>query len=177
MKKAQAANGSREAMERFTQKRPWASRLTPDIAAFVEDRDSAFLGTANLQGQPDIQHGGGPSGFLHVLDECTIGFADLAGNRQYVTVGNLSENPSAFLFLIDYASRVRVKIWGRAKVVEDDPALIEQLKPQTPLCRKVNRCWIGLIENGRSRKTSFYLSDLVCGSMGQTRREQRAWRG
>ncbi|MCB1482238.1 MAG: pyridoxamine 5'-phosphate oxidase family protein [Rhodobiaceae bacterium] len=131
VKQVQSAKGSREAIQRMTQRRPWTSRLTPEIVAFVEQRNSAFLGTANRAGQPYIQHRGGPAGFLHVLDERMIGFADLAGNRQFITLGNLSENPAAFLFLIDYATRVRVKFWGKARVVEDDCDLIEHLQPQT----------------------------------------------
>lgn len=131
VKRVQSAKGSRNAIERMTQKRPWAARLTPEIAEFVTRRNSAFLGTANQDGQPYIQHRGGPAGFLRVLDEQTIGFADLAGNRQYITIGNLSENPKAFLFLIDYATRRRAKFWGTARVVEDDPDLMGRLQPET----------------------------------------------
>ena len=129
VKQVQSAKGSRDAIKRMTQRQPWATLLTPEIAAFIERRDSAFLGTASREGQPYIQHRGGPAGFLHVLDERTIGFADLAGNRQYITLGNLSENPSAFLFLIDYGTRRRVKFWGTAQVVENDLDLIERLRP------------------------------------------------
>ncbi|MEZ5877578.1 MAG: pyridoxamine 5'-phosphate oxidase family protein [Tepidamorphaceae bacterium] len=131
VKKAQAARGSRDTIERMTQKRPWPPELTPEIASFIAQRNSALLGTASRAGQPYIQHRGGPAGFLRVLDARTIGFADLAGNRQYITLGNLSENPAAFLFLIDFATRSRVKFWGTARVVEDDPELIARLKPQT----------------------------------------------
>jgi predicted pyridoxine 5'-phosphate oxidase superfamily flavin-nucleotide-binding protein len=127
VRQVQSAKGSRDVIERMTQRRSWATRLTPEIAGFIEHRNTAFFGTANREGQPYIQHRGGPPGFLRVLDEQTIGFADLAGNRQYITLGNLSENPAAFLFLIDYATRRRVKFWGTARVVEDDPELIERL--------------------------------------------------
>ncbi len=131
VKQAQSANGSRDAIERMTQRHPWSSRLTPELARFITERNSAFLGTASLQGQPYIQHRGGPPGFLHVLDERTIGFADLAGNRQYITLGNLGENPRAFLFLVDYATRSRAKFWGEARVVTDDPALLGRLRSGT----------------------------------------------
>lgn len=131
VRQVQAAKGSRDAIERMTQRRPWATRLTPEIADFIAQRTSAFLGTANRRGQPYIQHRGGPPGFLRVLDARTIGFADLAGNRQYITLGNLSENPAAFLFAIDYASRSRVKFWGTARVVEDDADLVDRLRPET----------------------------------------------
>jgi hypothetical protein len=130
VKQVQSAMGSRSANQRLTQRRPWATRLTPEIANFIAQRNSAFLGTASREGQPYIQHRGGPPGFLHVLDERTIGFVDLAGNRQFITLGNLSENPSAFLFLIDYATRRRVKFWGKARTVEDDPDLIDRLRPE-----------------------------------------------
>ena len=108
-------------------------RITPDLAAFIAARDSCFLATASRDGQPYIQHRGGPPGFLAVLDERRLGFVDLEGNRQYITLGNLSENPQALLFLMDWASRRRVKIWGAARLVEADnaenEALIERLRP------------------------------------------------
>jgi predicted pyridoxine 5'-phosphate oxidase superfamily flavin-nucleotide-binding protein len=103
--------------------------VTPELAAFIAARDSFFLATASAEAQPYIQHRGGPAGFLRVIDEKTLGFADFRGNRQYVSLGNLSENPKAYLFLIDYARRQRIKIWGTARVVEDDPDLLESLRP------------------------------------------------
>jgi predicted pyridoxine 5'-phosphate oxidase superfamily flavin-nucleotide-binding protein len=102
-------------------------RVTPELAAFIAHQDTAFLGTASADGAPYIQHRGGPKGFIKVLDEKTLGFADYRGNRQYITLGNLSENDRAFLFLIDFSRRQRIKLWGRASVVEDDDALIEKL--------------------------------------------------
>jgi predicted pyridoxine 5'-phosphate oxidase superfamily flavin-nucleotide-binding protein len=102
----------------------------PDLAAFVEAQTSIFLATATADAQPYIQHRGGPPGFLRVLDEATIGFVDFAGNRQYITQGNLTDNPKAYMFLIDYAQRKRVKIWGEARIVEDDAALTAQLMPE-----------------------------------------------
>jgi predicted pyridoxine 5'-phosphate oxidase superfamily flavin-nucleotide-binding protein len=102
-------------------------RMTPELAAFIAEQDTAFLGTASAQGAPYIQHRGGPKGFIKVVDEKTLGFADYRGNRQYITLGNLSENDRAFLFLIDFSRRQRIKLWGRARVVEDDQALVEKL--------------------------------------------------
>src|SRR5436190_24288375 len=107
----------------------WRTTITPDLAAFIGTQVSVFLATANAEGQPYIQHRGGPAGFLHVLDEHTIAFADFAGNRQYITQGNLAENPRAFLFLMDYAAQRRIKIWGRARVVEGDAELMAKLMP------------------------------------------------
>lgn len=108
-------------------------RITADLAAFLAERDSFFLGTASRDGQPYIQHRGGPPGFLAVLDERRLGFVDLEGNRQYITLGNLSENPKALLFLMDWGNRRRVKIWGEARLVEADSAenetLIRRLQP------------------------------------------------
>ena len=94
------------------------------------ERDSAYLATANSAGQPYIQHRGGPKGFIRVLDDKTLGFADFVGNRQYITTGNLAENDRAFLFLMDYAHRRRVKIWGKARVVENDAELLAKLMPE-----------------------------------------------
>lgn len=123
---AQARKGSAKAYA-DTQ---MADSITPDLARFIETRDSVYLGTAGADGQPYIQHRGGPPGFLKVLDPKTIGFADFRGNRQYISMGNLSENPKAFLFLMDYPTRSRVKVWGRARFVEDDAALIARLMPE-----------------------------------------------
>ena len=101
--------------------------VTPELAHFIAEQDTAFLATATADGAPYIQHRGGPKGFIKVIDEKTLGFADYRGNRQYITLANLSENDRAFLFLIDPARRQRIKLWGRARVIEDDPALIERL--------------------------------------------------
>lgn len=130
VKAAQLRKGSREAYARMEERGSWLTAITPDLAAFVEMQTSAFFATANNEGQPYIQHRGGPRGFLRVLDEKTIGFADFGGNRQYITLGNLAENPKAYLFLIDYAHQRRVKVWGEARVVEGDVALIETLMPK-----------------------------------------------
>src|SRR5262249_51269357 len=129
VKAIQARKGSRHAYARMEEGGSWETAITPDLKAFVEAQTSVFLATVNADGQPYIQHRGGPAGFLRVLDEHTIGFADFAGNRQYITQGNLSENPKAHLFLIDYARRRRIKIWGTARVVEGDDSLLEQLMP------------------------------------------------
>lgn len=129
VKAVQTRKGSRHGYARMEQRGGWETRITPDLAAFIGRQISVSLGTASAGGQPYIQHRGGPPGFLTVLDERTIGFADFAGNRQYITQGNLSENPKAMLFLIDYAAQQRVKIWGEARVVEDDPALVAKLMP------------------------------------------------
>lgn len=129
VKAIQSKHGSRAAYARMEQGEGWETRITPDLARFIAAQTSVFLGTANAAGQPYIQHRGGPAGFLRVLDDHTIAFADLRGNRQFITLGNLSENPRAQLFLIDYAHRQRVKIWGEARVVEDDPELWAKLVP------------------------------------------------
>jgi predicted pyridoxine 5'-phosphate oxidase superfamily flavin-nucleotide-binding protein len=129
VKAIQDRKGSRRGYARMEIGGSWQTDLTAEIAAFVESRTSAFLATANAAGQPYIQHRGGPAGFLKVLDRKTIGFADFAGNRQYITQGNLEENPKAHLFLMDYAYRQRVKIWGEARVIEGDAQLAERLFP------------------------------------------------
>jgi uncharacterized protein len=130
VKAVQARKGSRRSYARMEEGGSWRTRITPDLAQFIEAQTSIFLATANLEGQPYIQHRGGPPGFLRVLDDRTIGFADFAGNRQYITVGNLADNPRAHLFLIDYVHRRRVKIWGEARVVEGDATLIAKLMPE-----------------------------------------------
>lgn len=129
VKAIQSRRGSRSAYARMEIQGGWATAITDDLAGFIARQTSAFLATANAQGQPYIQHRGGPPGFLKVLDEYTIGFADFNGNRQYISSGNLAENPRAHLFLIDYTTRQRIKVWGTARMVEDDRGLIESLMP------------------------------------------------
>jgi predicted pyridoxine 5'-phosphate oxidase superfamily flavin-nucleotide-binding protein len=102
-------------------------KVTPELAAFIAEQDTAFLATATADGAPYLQHRGGPKGFIKIIDERTLGFADYRGNRQYITLANLSENDRAFLFLLDPARKQRIKLWGRAHVVEDDAALVEKL--------------------------------------------------
>lgn len=130
VKAYQSRRGSRAGYARYEEHGGWQTTITPDLAGFIAAQTSAFLATANAEGQPYIQHRGGPAGFLHVLDEKTIAFADYAGNRQYITLGNLADNPKAHLFLIDYAHRQRVKIWGDARVVEGDAELLAKLMPE-----------------------------------------------
>lgn len=130
VKAAQAARGSRALYRRVEEGGAWETTVTDELAAFLAERDSFYLATASAAGQPYVQHRGGPKGFLRVVDERTLGFVDLAGNRQFITVGNLAENDRAFLFLMDYARRRRVKIWGRARVVEGDAALVARLMPE-----------------------------------------------
>jgi len=127
VKAMQEKLGSRAGYARMEEKGGWKTSVTPDLAGFLAERDSFYLATASAEGQPYIQHRGGPKGFLQVIDERTLGFADFGGNRQYISLGNLSENDRAQIFLMDYANRRRVKVWGRARVVEDDPFLLERL--------------------------------------------------
>jgi len=128
VKHIQRTHGSREAYERMEQQRGgFAHELTLDLAEYIENRDSAYLATANTLGQPYVQHRGGPLGFIKVINSTTLAFADFAGNRQYITTGNLAENDRVCLFLMNYAAGERVKIWGRARVVVDDESLFERL--------------------------------------------------
>lgn len=127
VKAAQERLGSRDGYARMEEKGGWRDRVSEDLAAFISQRDSFYLATASAEGQPYIQHRGGPPGFLAVLDDKTLAFADFSGNRQYISTGNLSENDRAYIFLMDYPNRRRIKIWGTARVVEDDPALLEKL--------------------------------------------------
>jgi predicted pyridoxine 5'-phosphate oxidase superfamily flavin-nucleotide-binding protein len=135
VKAVQTRRGSRTAYARQEAQGGWQTTITPDLATFVAAQTSVFLATASTTGQPYVQHRGGPPGFICVLDDRTLGFADLAGNRQYITTGNLAENPKAHLFLIDYAQRQRIKLWGTARAVEGDPDLLARLVPATPRAR------------------------------------------
>ena len=127
VKAAQEQRGSREAYAKMERRGGWQDQVTPDLAEFIGDRDSFYLATASADGQPYIQHRGGPKGFLKVLDEHTLAFADFVGNAQYISVGNLAENNKVFIFLMDYPNRRRIKIWGTAEVVEGDNELLARL--------------------------------------------------
>jgi predicted pyridoxine 5'-phosphate oxidase superfamily flavin-nucleotide-binding protein len=130
VKAIQARKGSRDAYVRVEENGGWRTEVDANLTAFLATQDSMFFATASADGQPYIQHRGGPKGFIKILDKNTLAFADYSGNRQYITQGNLSENPKAHIFLIDYAHRRRVKIWGEARVVDDDPVLLRSLMPQ-----------------------------------------------
>ena len=130
VKAIQARKGSREAYAHVEERGGWRTQIDEDLAARLTDASSIYLATASADGQPYIQHRGGPKGFIRILDNNTIAFADFAGNQQYITQGNLSENPKAYIFVMDYARRRRVKLWGEAKVIEDDPALLRSLMPK-----------------------------------------------
>jgi len=126
VQQAQAERGSARAYAQRVEE-GFPDRVTPELAAFIAEQDTAFLATATKDGAPYIQHRGGPKGFIKVIDDKTLGFADYRGNRQYITLANLSENDRAYLFLLDPARRQRIKLWGRARVVENDAALVEKL--------------------------------------------------
>lgn len=130
VKAVQERRGSRVQFAKMEEKGGWRTAITPDLAAFLAEARSLYLATASADGQPYVQHRGGPPGFLRVLDERTLGFADFKGNRQYITTGNLADNSKAFIFVMDYARRRRVKLWGRARVVEDDAGLLARLWPE-----------------------------------------------
>lgn len=129
VKHIQERKGSRSAYARLEENGGFDTAITPEFADFIAEQRSFLLATANAAGQPYIQHRGGPPGFLRVLDAQTLGFVDFKGNRQFITQGNLSDNPRAFLFLVDFATQRRIKLWGTARVVEDDSALLRRLMP------------------------------------------------
>jgi uncharacterized protein len=129
VKAVQARKGSRRAYAHMEEAGSWATAITPDLAEFIAAQRSIFLATVNAQGQPYIQHRGGPPGFLRVLDAHTLGFVDFSGNRQYISTGNLAESPKAQLFLIDYTLRRRVKIWGEARMRDATPERLAELMP------------------------------------------------
>ena len=147
VKAQQVRLGSRLSYEKMEGRGGWSDRVTPELARFIGERDSFYLGTAGADGQPYIQHRGGPKGFLKVVDDQTLAFADFSGNAQYISIGNLMENDKAFIFLMDYPNRKRIKIWGIARYVEDDAVLLDQLvdpdygaQPQRAIVFRV-RAW------------------------------------
>ena len=145
VKAIQSRNGSRKAYAGMERGRGWQTKVTPDLAVFLARLDMFYLGTSNTSCQPYIQYRGGPPGFLKVIDDHTLGFADFGGNNQFITIGNLSENPKAFIFLMDYAESQRIKLWGTAAVIEEAPELFKHLSdPAYP--GKVERVILFTIE-------------------------------
>lgn len=129
VKAAQTKRGSRAAYAKMEAGEGWAREITPDLESFLAEQDSFFFATASADGRPYVQHRGGPKGFVRVTGERTLAFADFSGNKQYISVGNLAENDRVMLFFMDYAHRRRVKVWGRAKVIEGDRARLGELMP------------------------------------------------
>lgn len=145
VKAIQSEKGSRNSYSRMELGGSWETTVTPELEAFLAALDMFYLGTANAEGQPYIQYRGGSPGFLRAVDEKTLGFADFGGNRQYITLGNLSANPKAFIFLMDYAHSRRIKLWGTLRVVEGDPVLLDRLRdPSYP--GKIERAILFTIE-------------------------------
>ena len=130
VKAIQTRKRSRDAYARAERNGGWRTETDDNLTAFLAQTTSFYLATANADGQPYIQHRGGPAGFLRIFDRRTLAFADYSGNKQYITQGNLTENTKAYIFIMDYAHRRRIKLWGNARVVEDDPALLASLMPQ-----------------------------------------------
>ncbi|GMV62688.1 MAG: hypothetical protein AMXMBFR74_18560 [Parvibaculum sp.] len=130
VKQLQTRNGSRDAYAGMEARGGWSDRITPPLADFIARQNSFYLATVNAEGQPYIQHRGGPRGFLKPIDEHTLAMADFRGNRQFISQGNLLESGKAFIFLMDYANRRRIKIWGEARMVEGDDALLQAVMPE-----------------------------------------------
>jgi len=168
-RQAQAARGSDKLYEKKIAK-GFPNTISPELAGFIAERDTAFLATVSAAGAPYIQHRGGPKGFIKVVDERTLGFADYAGNRQYITLSNLAGNDRAYLFLLDFAHRQRIKLWGRARVVEDDPALLARLadpgyraKPERVILFTVEAWDVNCSQHITERFTTPEVAEAVSG--------------
>lgn len=146
VKAIQSAKGSRDTYAKVEGGHGWETTVTDELAAFLAELDMFYFATANAAGQPYVQYKGGRPGFLKVIDQRTLGWADFAGNRQYISLGNLSENPRAFIFLIDYVDQRRVKLWGTARVVENDPELLQRLSDSDYPAGRVERAIVFEIE-------------------------------
>lgn len=131
VKNVQTRKGSRKTYEKHANNAGYYPEITSDLEAFIARQDSVYVATVNADGQPYIQHRGGPPGFVKVMDKKTLAFADYKGNRQFITTGNLDDNPKAFLFMVDYIRRDRIKFWGTAEMIENDPALLSSLMPSS----------------------------------------------
>ena len=178
--KAQAERGSAKAYaQRLAEGFP--DTVTPELASFIAEQDTVFLATANAQGAPYIQHRGGPKGFIKVIDDRTLGFADYRGNRQYITLANLSENDRAYLFLLDPARKQRIKLWGGARVVEDDPALVERLfdkdykaKPERAILFTIEAWDVNCSQHIVTRFTEDDIAEALTNSMAKSMAQSKA---
>jgi predicted pyridoxine 5'-phosphate oxidase superfamily flavin-nucleotide-binding protein len=166
-RRAQAERGSARAYEKRIAG-GFPDGVTVELAAFIGELDTAFLATVSATDAPYIQHRGGPKGFIKVLDDKTLAFADYAGNRQYITISNLAENDRAYLFLLDFAERRRIKIWGRARVVEDDPALLARLadpgyraRPERAILFTVEACDVNCSQHITPRFTEAEVTEAT----------------
>ncbi|MCW5691230.1 MAG: pyridoxamine 5'-phosphate oxidase family protein [Pseudolabrys sp.] len=169
VQQAQAERGSARAYAQRVEE-GFPDRVTPELAAFIAEQDTAFLATATKDGAPYIQHRGGPKGFIKAIDDKTLGFADYRGNRQYITLANLSENDRAYLFLLDPARRQRIKIWGHARVVESDAALVEKLfdagykaKPERAILFTINAWDVNCSQHIVTRFTETEIAEAMGG--------------
>lgn len=117
VKAVQLEQGSRPSNEKLTERGPANDTLGPAELDFISRRDGFYIATAGSSGWPYIQYRGGPTGFLHVVDDRTLAFADVTGNRQYISTGNLRSNPHAALFLMDYAYQSRLKILADVEII------------------------------------------------------------
>jgi hypothetical protein len=168
-RRAQEQRGSAKAYAKKTAA-GFPDHVTPELAGFIAQLDTAFLATVSAAGAPYIQHRGGPKGFIKVIDDRTLGFADFAGNRQYITISNLQDNDRAFLFLLDFANRQRIKVWGRARVVENDPALLARLvdpgyraKPERAILFTIEAWDVNCSQHITERVTTDEVSGAVDG--------------
>ncbi len=168
VKAEQERLGSRDYCARLEKRGLFHREVPENIAAFIASRDSFYFGTASADGRPYIQHRGGAPGFLKLLDPVTLAFGEYRGNKQYISLGNLSENDRAFLFLIDYPTRQRIKFWGRAEVVENDPDLFARLAfppGPHPLCRAIRFSIEAFDVNCRQHITPRYTEAQVLRSI------------
>ncbi|QMU61299.1 MAG: pyridoxamine 5'-phosphate oxidase [Gammaproteobacteria bacterium] len=145
VKKIQDQKGSRSSYINMEERGSWQNTVTHQLRDFIAECDSFYMSTVNSEGQPYIQHRGGPKGFLKIIDSRTLGFADFSGNRQYISYGNLEDNNKVCLFFMDYPNRARIKLWGTAEINEDDTSLIQQLSV-SDYKAKVERAYIIHIE-------------------------------
>ncbi len=170
VKAAQQARGSRAAYAKMEQRGGWNDVITPSLEELIAERAFFYLGTAGADGRPYIQHRGGPKGFLKVLDGKTLAMADYAGNAQYISLGNLAENNKAFIFLIDYPNQHRIKIWGTAEFIEDNPSLLDQVhdpdypaRPQRVLVFHVEAWDVNCTQHIQPRYTADEMQPMVQG--------------
>ena len=182
VKAAQERRGSREAYARMEQRGGWQNKVTPDLAEFIAQRDSFYLATVSAEGQPYIQHRGGAKGFLKVLDEHTLAFADFVGNAQYISIGNLDENNKAFIFLMDYPNRRRIKVWGTAKVVEGDDELLHRLvdsgyrgRPQRAFVFHVQAWEVNCPQHWKTRTVDCVISVRTLSPRSLPRNAENRW--
>ena len=173
VRETQEKLGSDQLIQKLSDKNYWKSELSEEQVQFVQDRNSFYLGTSSAEGRPYIQHRGGSKGFIQIKNTSTLWFPDYSGNRQYISIGNLSENNQAFIFFMDYAHRRRLKLWGNASLLPKDtyPLKVAQQVKHGGIEHIIQFNIEAVDENCRQHITQYYTNEEYALELQTARKE------